>query len=64
VSVHRQIKIAKGLATRQKVGDRQGSFEKQDMMFEHPVRQHRFRRLLELLIDQYGDFTAQIRGVV
>ena len=55
---------ARVLKGAQKIRDRQGRFAKRAVMFEHPARQHRFRCFLEPLIDQYSDFTAQVRGMV
>jgi hypothetical protein len=60
----RQRITARPLKGAQKIRDRQGRFAKRAVMFEHIASQHRFRCVLEPLIDQYSDFTAQIRGVI
>src|SRR5882762_7873777 len=60
----RQRITARLLKRAQKIRDGQGRFAKRAVMFEHIASQHGFRCVLEPLIDQYSDFTAQICGVV
>src|ERR1700687_404478 len=48
----------------QKIRHRQSRFAKGAMMFEHPPSQHRFGCLFKPLIDQYGDFTAQVGSMI